>query len=259
METHEYTAEVEHWVTQADLGLVVSYRNDFDEDEYWDASWLLQAKRLLPDDQGQRYTGKARFGSRTHGQDTRMEALRSLVGPFLCYLLYCPRPASLDLATKSQLARGRRNRLSDEQLDWDWDGTWPGISWEIRNDLLLAEPTTAAGMFVVPLSDAPATLADVHGQIAPVWGEGTCPFAWFVIGHLFRSKALTVALSAEERDIAREIVRGNPAMVDLVRATLSPELPDRPFPFLPAHTISIEIRTGPTRDTRHDERYRYGR
>src|SRR5579862_6669471 len=49
IQTHEYDARMERWVTQADLGLVVNLIDHLMPKESWSISWLLQAKRLYPD------------------------------------------------------------------------------------------------------------------------------------------------------------------------------------------------------------------
>src|SRR5687767_15211803 len=65
VETHEYDPSVERWVTQADLGFVLQFRDFLDPSRSWEACWLLQSKRLYPTSRNPlQYTDAARYGGR---------------------------------------------------------------------------------------------------------------------------------------------------------------------------------------------------
>jgi hypothetical protein len=241
IETHEYPPTVERWVTQADVGLVLSFVNPMDRRENWSVPWLLQAKRLYLD--GKSYTSSSKFKAFDADQQRRMQRLQRLVGPFVAYFLYCPRPAALDPQLRTELAILRRRRKVGDAHPYTSLGPL------LLNDLRLPEPTTAAGLFVAAPDGSVTTFRDVHSQARPLWTlEGTCPFSWFIISHFLSpgGAVLNAGLTSPARQIAMDIVQGRPEMMEAL-AQLPDLIPEEnlDFHFLPAHTIRIEIRMGP--------------
>lgn len=117
IDTHEYTPDMERWVTQADLGIVVRFSDYLLPEESWSIAWLLQAKRLYPDNTNPlTYSERSRFRGYDQDQAERMKKVEEIVGiPFIRYLLFCPRPAALPVELKAKLTHlrnptsGRRN------------------------------------------------------------------------------------------------------------------------------------------------------
>lgn len=247
IQTHEYPASLERWVTQADIGLVVSLTSAIEPRENWSVPWLLQAKRLYSD--GRVYQATSMFRALDKQQELRMAQLRSLVGPFLLYLLYCPRPSALEEEVRTELAILRRRAITHKSL-------YTGMGPILADDLRLPEPTTAAGLFVSP-SDAPiGSLKDVHSQLNPLWTlKGTCPFAWFIISHLMSPEGavLRTGLTSPARQLAMQITEGRPEVVDAIAQITGTSSSDVPtFGVLPAHTIKIGLQFGRTRRYRED-------
>ena len=74
VDTHEYDASMEHWVTQADLGFVINFQDHLLPDESWSLPWLLQAKRLYPVQRNPlKYTEISRFSGIDPKQQQRIE------------------------------------------------------------------------------------------------------------------------------------------------------------------------------------------
>src|SRR3989304_9800035 len=77
IDTHEYDSNMERWVTQADLGLIISYEDYLLPSESWSAAWLLQAKRLQPISRNPLvYTDRSRFAAYDPEQHQRIEHLQ---------------------------------------------------------------------------------------------------------------------------------------------------------------------------------------
>jgi hypothetical protein len=269
VETHEYDARVERWVTQADLGLVINYRDYLSYRKSWSLAWLLQAKRLSAEARGAlRYTEASRFGGIDRKQEERLKRLRDVVGvDFIRHLLYCPRPSVLDSGTRGKLSYLRVEELSDGIFDY-------AVGLEIHGDLSSETPTLEAGIFLSHLDDMPPNLGRLH--------QGTlsryCPLSWFMV-QCFTSSAgrrgpvprplppmggdgpgiiggnRPVSLSPDSSlpaavtpqpgsaEWAHGLVRGNGAAIaGLIRSLDIPQ--NGEFRFLPAHTIVIDIRVG---------------
>jgi len=177
VETHEYGPKLERWVTQADLGFVVSVTDHLIPDHSWNLAWLLQAKRLTADHNrtGTRYSESSRFGGLDSDQYKRMQRLQQQVGvPFVEFLLYCPRPAMLDQMTRQKLAHLRNSSgLATRIFDYT-------LGLILHEELGLAESSLTAGIFVAPLDHVPTVLGEIHFSIL----ERFHPLSWFLASHL---------------------------------------------------------------------------
>ncbi|GAB3802868.1 hypothetical protein [Micromonospora zhanjiangensis] len=119
IQTHQYSAQMEHWVTQSDIGIVLEYRDRFLPDNSWTSSLLLQAKRLFPPRPLTHYSEASRFGSLDSKQHNRILELNNLIGCDLVkYLLFCPRPSSLDELTAAKLAHLRNLSMGGRIFDF---------------------------------------------------------------------------------------------------------------------------------------------
>ena len=250
IDTHEYPPKLEHWVTQADLGFVLSFEDALLPDESWSRAWLLQAKRIAPDTRNPlRYSETSRVSSIDSGQLTRMKRLNEILGnDVVRYLLYCPRPELVDETTRQKLLHLRRHDLVQHIFDYI-------LGLELRGELERPDSTLAAGMFVAPLDGAPRTLGEVHKTIlAP-----TLPFSWFVVTHCFSSGPGThrgmrhpehVEPPHPNKDWVRGIVTGDRKAIDRLVATLG-EAVDGPWPILPQHTLTVRLGIGTSMDPEH--------
>lgn len=241
IDTHQYPKHVEHWVTQSDLGLIVKYQNQFDTSLSRSSAWLLQAKRVFPSGPDNQYSCDSKFKSSDADQHQRMKALRDWAqADFIRYLLYCPRPKNLDAPVREALNQLRTNALGADIFDYT-------LGLELRDDLLSANPTVAAGVFVGSIDSAPDTLGKTHSGLF----RTTTPFSWFIVQHMasgrnsfdrrFRDLDRPESKS-KEKDIER-LVRGDHRVLEHfdLPDSLSANIPPR---VLPAHTIEISVTCG---------------
>lgn len=252
IETHQYPSSVERYVTQSDLGLVVSYQDQFEHQNSFSAPWLLQAKRLFPSQSSANglYDLRSTFSSHSSEQDARMRQLRDWAGfDFIRYLLYCPRPSALSQHVREALTHHRAAALAGNIFDYT-------LGLQLREDMLSATPTSAAGIFVALIDSCPKNLAEVHRSIF----SASTPFAWFLIQHFdTRNGVLRRHPPDEPRSRSRphpnqetieRLVRGDHrALRDSpIRETLDSDTPPR---ILPKHTLQIEIICGIDRPRNH--------
>lgn len=244
VETHSYPMPLERWVTQSDIGLIISYSNQFSPDSSFEAGWLLQAKRLFhsrsKSDKG--FTVNSGFGSLDGAQHERMKRIRDWAEcDFIRYLLYFPRPSSLPQHDREQLAHARLCRLGGDIFDFT-------LGLQLRDDLLSDSPTTAAGVFIGRLDDLPKTLLTVHESIF----EKTIPFSWFIVSQLARTQGIR---SHHFDDLRRghppENNLNNPIISGLIRG--NPEIIEKDgrlrdvlgnadsMQILPAHTLTVRV------------------
>lgn len=238
IDSHQYTQAVENLVTHSDLGLVLTYQNQFAPAESWTRGWLLQAKRLKPSTSNPlRYDARSRIDAWDPLQSTRMKELCTKLGAdFVRYLLYCPRPSALERDLRALLSHQRNLILGLDIFDY-------ALGLELRDDLLSDAPTTAAGMFVSRIENPPSFLREIHGQLF----QGTTPLSWFIVQHFAphwdHHWDLAHADGNLNNPIVNAIIRGD---ADVLRSRVAREaLGDVPLlPTLPAHTIAIGVTVG---------------
>jgi hypothetical protein len=257
IETHEYAPDIERWVTQSDLGFIINYNDYLLPENSWSTAWLFQAKRMTADHKGQYlYSESSRFGSHDAKQHKRIESLIKIVGvEFVKYMLYCPKPASLDPLVRGKLAHLRNGSLSNDIFDF-------ALGLELRDELLSGGGTLAAGVFISNVNDLPGNLGKVHRNIL-----GSCwPLSWFIArhftndrnrGHLREdidhsnkikiSPGGRVTISTKNlpngAEWAHGIVRGDRASVQRVVQALN-ATQEIAYQFLPAHTMTVDISVG---------------
>jgi hypothetical protein len=241
LETHKYTKEFEGKVSQADLGLIVKYENHFEPELSSQRSWLIQAKRAYPTGLNPTtYEARAKFGAIDPKQEQRIRDLVKFVDKdFFRYLLYCPRPKTLDKNTREELSYFRNKALRDNLFDFAY-----GL--EMRDDILNGSETIAAGMYISPIDGCPKCLGEVHASIL----ERATPFSWFLIQHIPHGRHEWVSNSLlehhEENELVSQIVRGDPEVVNIIANVLS----DKNWngQLLPPATLTIKISIGSKRD-----------
>jgi hypothetical protein len=246
IETHTYPTSLERYVTQADLGLVVSYQDQFEPQNSHSSAWLLQAKRAFPSRSlsDSLYNLSSAFSSRDAAQEERMAQLRDWAGSdFIRYLLYCPRLSALGRPVREALNHHRAAALAGNIFDY-------ALGLLLREDLLSSSPTVAAGMFVAFIHDCPRNLGEVHRSL---FGHST-PFAWFLLEHFGERGRLS---RNPEHDLPRKhhparpstdkierLVRGDHRVLedcDDLPDFLGGDIPPR---ILPTHTLDIQVICG---------------
>lgn len=243
IDSHQYPKHLERWVTQADFGFVITYQDQFDQSHSSSSAWLMQAKRVFPAKGGTYETGST-FASTDAAQDVRMKALRDWAEEdFIRYFLYCPRPKELAQHVREALNQARTNALSGDIFDYT-------LGLELRDDMLSASPTIAAGLFVAALDNTPKTLLETHSGLF----TRTTPFSWFIVQHmangrhsLHRRRTSPESMRAagrgpKSREIER-LVRGDHRVLEGMDLpeSLNADTPPR---ILPAHTIEISVVCG---------------
>ncbi|MEN9868475.1 MAG: hypothetical protein RL748_4065 [Pseudomonadota bacterium] len=241
IDSHQYPKHLERWVTQSDFGFIVNYQDQFESSHSTRLAWLLQAKRVFPEKDGT-YDVNSSFKSIDAEQHARMKALRDWAGEeFIRYFLYCPRPKELGPYVREELNQRRINALSDNIFDYT-------LGLELRDDILSATPTTAAGMFVGSLDNTPKTLGETHSEIF----SHSIPFAWFIVHHLAVGRSIPgnprdrgKNIGPRHLDIER-LVRGDHRVLEgfPLPESLNENQPPR---ILPAHTIEISVVCGTDR------------
>lgn len=250
IDTHEYGPKLERWVTQADLGVVLRFEDHLLPDQSWSRGWLLQAKRIEPHKRNPlMYSEMSRVGSIDRAQRTRIERLNEVLGgDVVRYLVYCPRPELLDEITRLKLLHLRRRHLVHLIFDY-------ALGLELRAELEQSESSLAAGMFVVPVEDAPRTLGQIHEALF----NPTLPLSWFVVAHCFasgpgvtgdgaRSRAVLSPLRRDaDEDWVTAIITGDQQAIDRLLIALGNAV-EGPWPILPQHTLIIRLGIGTSMD-----------
>lgn len=252
LDTHSYPKSMERYVTQSDVGFILSYQDQFNHKRSFQYGWLMQAKRLFPSkrkfDHG--FTENSRFESFDSMQHDRMRRLRDWANcDFIRYMLYCPRPSSLDTFVRERLSAARSDAISHDIFDY-------ALGLELRDDLLAEKPTTAAGIFIALIDNFPETLLEVHSQLF----TSVSPFSWFIVAQLAQTDGLREILRirgsrrSKSGPHSPDTNLNNPTINGLIRGDYSVIEKDKSLvqiledasrtAILPAHTISIRVING---------------
>lgn len=235
VEAHKHDGNLERWVTQADLGLVLVVDDQVAPERSYTSAVLLQAKRLYPRPPSSAHDETSVFGGYDADQEERVDRLRRLLGTgAVQHLLYCPRGAALPPATGHRLAHLRAAALDGHYFDFTVGQT--------QLDHMRASPSPFdAGLFIAHHLTRATTLRDIHAAVF----HGATPFSWW----------LATALTAGDSPLARRgapggapatddllagLAAAHPQAVDQVRDAL--DLGDRRFAFAPSHTITVSLR-----------------
>lgn len=249
LETHSYPKPMERYVTQADVGLILSYEDQFNHDLSFRRGWLLQAKRLFPSRRRHEdgFTENSGFESHDPAQHDRMRRLRDWAEcDFIRYLLYCPRPSSLDKPVRERLSAARARALANDIFDF-------ALGLELRDDFLSTNPTVAAGIFVALLDALPDSLLAVHSTLF----SGVSPFSWFIVSQLAQTEGIRRRSMGPERMMMGDPTDSNlnnPVIEGLIRGDADAIREDESLmavlddlsqaQILPAHTVSVRVISG---------------
>lgn len=246
LETHSYPKPMERYVTQSDVGLILSYEDQFNHDMSFRRGWLLQAKRLFPTHRKYEhgFTENSKFESQYPAQHERMRKLRDWAKcDFISYLLYCPRPASLDKPVRERLSAARARALAADIFDF-------ALGLELRDDFLSTSPTVAAGVFVALLDALPDTLLAVHGGLF----ASVSPFSWFIVSQLAQTSGINRRSERMMMGRGSDSNLNNPVIEGLIRGDADVIRQDDSLVavldgieqarILPAHTVSVRVING---------------
>jgi hypothetical protein len=251
LDTHSYPKSMERYVTQSDIGFILSYQDQFDNEKSFQSGWLLQAKRLFPSKNKYEhgFTKNSSFDSFDQAQHDRMKQLRDWANcDFIRYILYCPRPSCLDTYVREHLSSARANAIGTDIFDY-------ALGLELRDDMLSKKPTIAAGVFIALLDNFPKTLFEVHSQLF----DNVLPFSWFIVTQLVNDGDRYRHFERHSRRLESDRLgtdgnRNNKTINGLVRGDYSVIEEDESLvkvledaeiaTILPAHTISIKVING---------------
>ena len=251
LETHKYPSHIERWVTQSDLGFVVAFNNLMIPNESWNASWILQAKRLYPNSKNPvQYDETSRFGGTNPAQHARIEKLVDNTGvPFIKYLLYCPRVESLDHVTRQKMRHLHNRHLAMHIYDYTF-----GL--QLYNELQKVENSLGAGLLIADPSHLPDTFGAAHSEML----NQITPFAWFLACQLagecpdidwqhvprrpFHMPQKAASSNHSDSDWVHGIVTGDIKAVERVLKLFDNDSELKPERFLPSHTLTIGVSVG---------------
>jgi len=240
IQTNQFSAIHERYMSQSDIGLQMIYENNIEPDKNVTKYFLLQAKRIFPI-QGfpAIYSERSAFSSVNKEQEDRIAVLKSWVGNGLKYLLYCPRPENLDVLVAEKLNYYRIKKLHVNIFDYI-------KGQEIREDLKVATSTTSAGIFVAKDIAKVRTLKEVHEKIF----DDTDPFSWFIASLFLESNPHSGYLPEEfdmsEQEVIRRILQGEPGILTELSREFTTESRNVPnnFTIYPATTITLRYSIG---------------
>jgi len=164
---------------------------------------------------------------------------------FIRYLLYCPRPSTLDKNVREHLCSARSRALAHDIFDYS-------LGLELRDDFLSETPTVAAGIFVALLDSLPDSLLAVHKSLF----NGVSPFSWFIVSQLAQADGIRSRMEFDERrhGLGQDQNLNNPIVEALIRGdadtfsrnqTLLEAIDDpRQARLLPAHTVTVRVVNG---------------
>lgn len=248
LETIEFNSNFERYISQSDIGLNIVFENRIEPQNSWNRPYLLQAKRLTPKKVNPLlYTETSVFSSIDKDQQVRIEILDKILGgSYLKYLLYCPRPESIDEDTKIKLAYLRNQTLSSHIFDYT-------IGLEIYKELIESNDTLKAGIFVTDIENTNINFGQVHRGIL----NSTFPFSWFMAlnfsGRGFMDDRHRMQKDMGHRDnpdskqIVEGILSGDKKQIDKLIQKLNEEnLEQRPenIQILPKHKITLRYSVG---------------
>ena len=173
--------------------------------------------------------------------------MQKVVGiPFVNYLLYCPRPSSLDELTRAKLAHLRNRRLGVHIFDYTF-----GL--ELYQELTSSNSSLEAGIFLADLRSLPHTLGAIHDRIL----DSCRPLAWFFAALLASGEHSLLnelrrlgrrppdpGTPNEPNEWAKGIVKGDLNAVRRVIEAVGDGGDNIAFRFLPPHTLTVNVSVG---------------
>jgi hypothetical protein len=239
--TRQYSRHEERNISQSDIGLVIEYRDQFEAADSFTVHWLLQAKRLFKVEHkysGSRFELDSAFSSYSSSQHARIKLLQSALGSdCIRYLLYCPRPKSLDETIRERLTHARTKALAGRIFDYS-------LGLQLRDDLLAGSPTIASGVFVSDIDPFPNTLLTVHQNVF----NTTFPFSWFIAEHFDgNGKFARFRVRGESerpkcKSLLERVVEGDASVVKALGIEWNEGR------VIPRHTVKIAVTSGSDRN-----------
>lgn len=246
IDAHQHSQRLEAYVSQADFGLILEYRNTVIPGLDWEAAYLMQAKRLFPN-AGGGYSVSSSFSSTSVEQRQRMRHVADILGEAaIRYWLYMPTTSGYESTSASAIRTLHTHNLSHHLFDF-------AIGLALR-DALQSAGGIDAGMWIADLGVGDNAV-DVHRAAF----RTTHPFTWFVLQHFGSPSSHGVDVLAlnvhcrgrgEPRGRAAQIAAGDRAASEALIDELGDRARDRHFDprtmtVLPAHTVTISVRSGP--------------
>ncbi|GGG59447.1 hypothetical protein [Hymenobacter glacieicola] len=247
IETFEYNATHERYISQSDLGLRLVFDNQIEPSLSWTRPYFLQAKKLFPQQANPlQYSESSRFSSFDKEQKVRIELLNQIFGDeYVKYLLFNPRPEGVDNETRIKLAYLRTRRLASEIFDFT-----SGL--QIHQEFLSGTDTLKAGIFITNTKNSSLNFGQVHGKIL----HETFPLSWFIAMNFANNHGFlrnngfaeqSTKADAESQKLVDGVLQGNKQMIDELIQKLEhagADVTSKNIQLLPKHTITLKLSVG---------------
>lgn len=245
IETHQHGPRLEAYVSQSDFGLILDYENTVLPKFNWKAAYLMQAKRLFPQAAGG-YGLASAFTSISAAQRRRMHDLEAILGSgALRYWLYMPPTQGYDPTSAAAIRALHTRNLSGNIFDY-------ALGLALR-DALAYTGGIDAGLWTTGL-DAGDTALEIHEAAFST----AHPFTWFILAHFSNAPSnfgLDGALNSDDwgsagmervASIAAGDRQAAQALIDeLGKKARDPDFDPATMTVLPAHSVTIKLRSGP--------------
>lgn len=240
--THQHGQKLEAFVSQADFGLILDYRNTVLPNLNWKTAYLMQAKRLFPDTGGG-YSVASKFSSTSVDQQSRMRDIAKILGErAIQYWLYMPQTTDYDVNSTSAIRNLHSRNLMDNIYDYA-----VGLA---LHEALQQSGGVDAGMWIANLESTCKNAADVHKGAF----NSTIPFTWFILEHFGRLSSRHMDDIGTAHDVSTErvlkIATGDPTTSQELIDELGDRARDSDFDptrmkVLPGNSITIRVTSGP--------------
>jgi hypothetical protein len=253
--TNEHNKAYEGVISQADLGLIITYVNHYSRKDSWTESWLFQAKALKPSSINPLEYGRgSKFDATSTNQMTKINKLTDRYGSdFFRFLMYCPRLTSSYIENNYQgkLKYLRDVRLSKDIFDYQWSLALY-TQFSSQSDRFID-----GGIIVSMKDDIPKDLQAIY-QVGYL--EKNLPFSWFIVERFLSkrsgrkdgnriqsadisSSTYNVAINENDnRTITHGLARGDEDAIKIIEEEL--QIGRREYSISPSRTLQVSIEVG---------------
>jgi hypothetical protein len=246
IETNEFSSVYENHVSQSDFGLRIIINNNFEKDKNRDMSYLIQAKKMMPNSKTLVYNEGSVFKSIDKEQEVRIKILQSAVGDSIKYMLYCPRPEKLDEKVCAALKYLRITALENDIFDF-LQGQ------EVYRNAFTNDSFIGAGIFLCDVNQSGINLGKIHRHVL----KDFFPLGWFIASHFINHQSVSVQhglsrlprmatdVSIEQQRITKGIITGDEEIIGNVIKNVFKDVETASnFTFFPKQTLTLTYSIG---------------